>query len=210
MFLPHFLLMNNIPLFIHSFWGRFGLFSTLGEIIRNTAVNICVDVFVSIGENTTCTKINTSVLWHTQCMLFILLCSLSFSKKSWLSCTRVINPPNGSDLTHSLKHCPAEPWQWSPVLPVRQLWLRLYRWSPVPPGSFQLLIFASCSFLATVVKTYLWVLLLTPELLCVAPMKTDEYKIWHMKISSRQFLLLFKKFENLTSYNSLNIFLKSR
>ena len=74
---------------------------------------------------------------------------------------------------------------------MRQLWLRLYRWSPVPPGSFQLLIFASCSFPGDSIKDISMALLLTPELLCVAPVKTGEYKIWHMKISSRQLLLLF-------------------
>lgn len=70
---------------------------------------------------------------------------------------------------------------------------------PVPPGSFQLLIFVSCSFPGNSIKDISMVVLLTSELLCVAPVKTDEYKIWHMKISSRQLLLLFKKFENLMS-----------
>ena len=50
----------------------------------------------------------------------------------------------------------------------------------MPPGSFQLLIFASCSFPGNSVKDISMALLLTPELLCVAPMKTGEYKIWQI------------------------------
>ena len=162
-----------------------------GEIMHNTAMNICVDVFVSICENMTCTKDQYKcVVTHAVHAFHSTLFFCHFLKNpgcgalKWLILEWVRSDPQFKKL--SCRALTVEPGGT-----VRQLWLRLYRWSPVPPGSFQLLIFASCSFPGNSVKDISMALLLTPELLCVAPMKTGKYKIWHMKISSRQLLLLF-------------------
>ena len=66
-----------------------------GEIMHNTAMNICVDVFVSICENTTCTKDQYKcVVTRGACFSFYSVL-LSFSKKSWLWCAKVINSQMG-------------------------------------------------------------------------------------------------------------------